>query len=95
MITILDILLNSSMSNWWDGAEMIDNNFSPYDELQRIKLEQLQQRHTINNLVTSNNNLSDLMVELSKQHQRLTHDYANVMQELNDALKELKKQQSQ
>jgi predicted nucleic acid-binding Zn-ribbon protein len=83
------------MSNWWDGAEMIDNDFSPYDELQRIKLEQLQQRHTINNLVTSNNNLSDLMVELSKQHQRLTRDYANVMQELNDALKELKKQQSQ
>lgn len=83
------------MSNWWDGAEMIDNNFSPYDELQRIKLEQLQQRQTINNLVTSNNNLSDLMVELSKQHQRLTRDYANVMQELNDALRELKKQQSQ
>lgn len=94
MITIQDILLNNSMSNWWDGAEMIDNNFSPYDELQRIKLEQLQQRQTINNLVTSNNNLSDLMVELSKQHQRLTRDYANVMQELNDALKELKKQQS-
>ena len=53
------------------------NEFDPYAELQQLRLETMNQRNLINQLITNNNKLQDLLMELSNQHQSISHEYGN------------------
>lgn len=64
------------MKDWWEGDSMF-NEFDPYTELQRLKVESINQRNLINQLITNNNKLQDLLVQLSQQHQDIAHEYGN------------------
>lgn len=68
---------------------MYNENYSPYDELQNLRNESISQRHTINTLITYNNKLQDLLVELSEQHQGITHQYSLFHKKLNRLEREL------
>lgn len=89
MITIQGILLNTSMNrDWWDG-DMFNNDFSPYDEMQSLKLENINQRRTINTLLHQSNRMQELLVEISKQHQNIVHEYGNFIRRLNTLEQEI------
>lgn len=68
---------------------MYNENYSPFDELNRLRAETINQRATITQLVNHNNKLQDLMVELSDHHRTLTSNYTAVNQRLNQLTNEL------
>jgi len=61
--------------DWWEGDGMFNNGFDPYAELQQLRLESVNQRNLINQLITNNNKLQDLLMELSNQHQSIATNY--------------------
>ena len=69
-------------NNWWDGDNMW-NTFDPYAELQRLKMVTSVQEKNINKLISHNNQLQDLLTELSQQHQSIAHQYGNFHKKLN------------
>lgn len=76
--------------DWWNtGDNMFNENYSPFDELNRLRAETINQRATIAQLVNHNNKLQDLMVELSDHHRTLTSNYTAVNQRLNHLTNEL------
>ena len=76
--------------DWWDtGDDMFNRNYSPFDELNNLRAETVNQRATITQLVNHNNKLQDLMVELSDHHRTLTANYSAVNQRLNQLQNEL------
>lgn len=62
--------------DWWEGDNMFNNDFDPYAELQHLKMVSAVQEQKINKLISHNNKLQDLLVELSQQHQGITHQYS-------------------
>lgn len=75
-------------NDWWDGG-MFNNDFSPYDEMQTLKLENINQRRTINTLLQQSNKQQEFIVELSRQHQAITHEYGNFIRRLNTLEQEI------
>lgn len=75
-------------NDWWDGG-MFNSDFSPYDEMQAIKLDNINLRRTINTLLHQSNRQQELLVELSQQHQAITHEYGNFVRRMNGIEKEL------
>lgn len=62
----------------WNGDPIFDPTFDPYGEMQRLKVEVTAQRQLINNLITANNNQSDLLVQLSNQNVELLREMKNI-----------------
>lgn len=75
--------------DWWEGDNMFNTGFDPYAELQHLKMVVNLQEQKINQLIQHNNKLQDLMVELSQQHQGITHQYGNFHKKLNSLSIEL------
>lgn len=77
--------------NWWDdGDSMFNTGFDPYAELQHLKMVSSVQEQKINQLISHNNKLQDLLVELSQQHVNITNQYGNFNKRLSSITKDLK-----
>lgn len=76
--------------NWWEGDNMFNNDFDPYAELQHLKMVSSVQEQKINQLISHNNKLQDLLVELSQQHVNITNQYGNFNKRLSSITKDLK-----
>jgi len=88
MITIPIIQLNISMKNdWWEGESM--NTFDPYEELMSLKQEVAHQRKLINNLIVTNNQQAEVLVNISNQQVNLVKDLKNALRNLEVARRQL------
>jgi len=54
---------------------MFNNEYSPYDELQMLKQESINQRQTLNSMIQTQNKMQDLLVEFGLAHQKIVEQY--------------------
>jgi uncharacterized coiled-coil DUF342 family protein len=62
---------------------MLDPNFDPYEELLQIKT-------TLNNLINAHNEMSNMFVDLSSQHQRVTNMLGRAQKDIQLLYKQIK-----
>ena len=69
---------------------MFNENFDPLAELEQLRNDSIRQRNTINVLVQNNATLQDLLVELTNQHESITHQYKHFHRRLSELSREIK-----
>jgi hypothetical protein len=72
------------MTDWWEGNKMFDPNFDPLNELQQLRIELAAQKQLINNLINSNNHLSDLVMQIATQQGTLGKEANKINRQVNE-----------
>ena len=74
-------------NDWWEGNSM--NTFDPYEELMSLKSELAHQRKLINNLIVTNNQQAEVLVNVSNQQVNLVNDLKKATRDLEVARRQL------
>lgn len=72
------------MTDWWKGEAMFNPEFDPYNELQSLRIELTAQKQLINNLINSNNHLSDLVMQLATQQGQLGQESNKIIRQVKE-----------
>jgi hypothetical protein len=74
-------------NDWWEGDSM--NTFDPYEELMSLKGELAHQRKLINNLIVTNNQQAEVLVNISNQQVNLINDLKKATRDLEVARRQV------